>query len=511
MRRSRARWVGVGIVGFLWLTLPYVLAWGRQGQDWRFTGFLFGVEDGNSYIAKMQLGAAGYWRFTTPYTLEPQQGYWLFGPYLLLGRLVGSWLPLSLRHDALVLGFHLFRLAAAGLLAWSLWRFLGLWLGRDPRFWAWLLALVGGGLGWLPWLWGRLTLPFSWYAPEAFGFLIPLGLPHLALARALLLLWLTQGIKALRAETPAPRGWWLPLLLGWAHGFALAFVLLWGLGLALVARRHRATSIPLQRFLLGSFLAALPWLGYIAWLQRDPFIQAWTRQNILPTPAWPDLAWAYAWVLPWAVRGWRHLAHQRPPEAHFLLWWLFTGLLAAHLPHPLQRRFLEGFWIALSLLVALGASPRPKTLRLLTGIALVGPLLFWLGLILTAWRPAPPAFRPAAQVRAFLALGAHARPGDGVLAAYDTGNALPAWVPVRVPLGLGPESVHFTRWEQRVRTFFSATLDDQQRQRFLRHWDIRFVFYGPAERGLGPWNPHQAAFLQPRYTEGAYAVYEVVR
>jgi hypothetical protein len=34
-------------------TLPYLLGYAVQGQDWRFTGFVFGVEDGNSYIAKM--------------------------------------------------------------------------------------------------------------------------------------------------------------------------------------------------------------------------------------------------------------------------------------------------------------------------------------------------------------------------------------------------------------------------------------------------------------------------
>ncbi|HVU13414.1 MAG TPA: hypothetical protein VHD90_19180, partial [Phototrophicaceae bacterium] len=40
-------------------TAPYLLAWSKQGSDWKFSGFLFGVEDGNSYLGKMRLGAQG--------------------------------------------------------------------------------------------------------------------------------------------------------------------------------------------------------------------------------------------------------------------------------------------------------------------------------------------------------------------------------------------------------------------------------------------------------------------
>ena len=51
-----------------------------QGSDWRFTGFFIGVEDGNSYIAKMLSGTAGNWIFRTPYTAYPQNGFLAFLP-----------------------------------------------------------------------------------------------------------------------------------------------------------------------------------------------------------------------------------------------------------------------------------------------------------------------------------------------------------------------------------------------------------------------------------------------
>ena len=44
-------------------------------------GFIFAVEDGNSYIAKMLSGVQGAWLFRTPYT-SMQQG----GVLMLRGR-----------------------------------------------------------------------------------------------------------------------------------------------------------------------------------------------------------------------------------------------------------------------------------------------------------------------------------------------------------------------------------------------------------------------------------------
>jgi len=67
--------------------LPYLLGYASQGDAWRFTGFVFGVEDGNSYIAKMLSGSAGAWLFRTPYTPEAQRGVLAFLPYILLGKL----------------------------------------------------------------------------------------------------------------------------------------------------------------------------------------------------------------------------------------------------------------------------------------------------------------------------------------------------------------------------------------------------------------------------------------
>jgi len=74
--------------------IPYVAGFAAQGADWRFTGFLIGVEDGNSYIAKMLSGAQGDWLFRTPYSSETQRDSWPFCLISFLENLLH--LPLSM-------------------------------------------------------------------------------------------------------------------------------------------------------------------------------------------------------------------------------------------------------------------------------------------------------------------------------------------------------------------------------------------------------------------------------
>ncbi|MCH7480411.1 MAG: hypothetical protein IIC79_03345, partial [Chloroflexi bacterium] len=100
------RWViAFASVVMLITGLPYVIAIGAQGSEWVFSGFLFGIEDGNSYIAKMLDGYHGDWLFRTPYSTAPQDGAVVFLPYLLLGKLAST----SNLHLSSIVIFHTFR------------------------------------------------------------------------------------------------------------------------------------------------------------------------------------------------------------------------------------------------------------------------------------------------------------------------------------------------------------------------------------------------------------------
>ena len=187
--RGERRWV-LAFAGLVMLatTLPYLLGFVAQGETYRFTGFVFGIDDGNSYIAKMLAGSVGDWLFRTPYSAYPQSGLLVYIPYLLLGKLAA---PPGI-HEQLVCLYHLFRVVAGMLAIIASYDFISYFI-HDSRLRRFGLALVclGGGLGWLLVLVGKQSwlgsLPLDFYSPEAFGFLGLFGLPHLAMARALLL------------------------------------------------------------------------------------------------------------------------------------------------------------------------------------------------------------------------------------------------------------------------------------------------------------------------------------
>jgi hypothetical protein len=120
-----------------------------------------------------------------------------------------------------------------------------------------------------------------------------------------------------------------------------------------------------------------------------------------------------------------------------------------------------------------------------------------------------PAFRPVEETAIFEELARRGPPWVPVLASYETGNALPAWAPVRVAAGHGPESADLDEWLPRLRAFFSPATPDAERIALITETGARYVFWGPAEHALGSWDPSSASFLQEIARKGAYRLYEV--
>ncbi len=191
---SAAEWrrVAVFAAAVMILTmLPYLVGILAAGDGWTFGGFVFGAEDGYSYLAKMRLGARGDWLFTLRYTHEPHEGAPLFLPYLLLGKLTALFIdPRSPDLPAaLVIAFHAARvICGMGLMLIS-YRFVAVFVRRPAtRLLALTAIALGGGMGWVANVAGATdALPVDFYIPEGYSFLILWGLPHLALARMALL------------------------------------------------------------------------------------------------------------------------------------------------------------------------------------------------------------------------------------------------------------------------------------------------------------------------------------
>ncbi len=524
--REERRWVLWFSIGLLLITsLPYLVAYQRAGVEWRFTGFLIGVDDGNSYIAKMLRGAEGDWLFRSPYSAMPQAGFLAFLPYLLLGKLTTP----PAQHEQLVALFHLYRWAGGILLAFAVYRFSAQFFSQvSQRRLATALALAGGGLGWLAFvglggLWGS-RVPLEFYSPESFGFLSLFSLPHLEVSRALLLF----GLAAYLQPPTGRRGWLLPGLLWLLLGFfqPLTIVSGWAvIGFTFLVRAGAAWRAgqgwpELKSDLLRAIITGLisaPWVAYtFVAFQSDPYLSGWAAQNKIHSPPVTDYLLAYLPMLLIGIRGARYLWRVMPHKAALLIGWLIALPLLAYFPYPLQRRLPEGIWVALCIVGVAGfAEPGEKwkkPLLVLGGLAFLPALFISLGGMLSAWTPSMPVFVPASQVRAFTALRNAASQDDVVLASFAVSNRIPAWAAVRTITGHGPESVGASEIDPLVERFFAADTADAARQTLLKELHPRFLVVTAEDLSAGRWNPVTAPYLEQIYADpsGACSVYRVI-
>jgi hypothetical protein len=268
---------------------------------------------------------------------------------------------------------------------------------------------------------------------------------------------------------------------------------------------------------LRAILPSLPLiLYYIFRFSTDPFLQAWTAQNQILSPHPLHYVIAYGLILVPALAAIMNKPWQEQPLWLFPVAWVLALPFLAYFPHNLQRRLVEGGWIALLLLAArafLSWRQQPglsSAVRCtITAATIVSPIMLFAGSLQVATRPAQPAFLPRDLVRGFERLAETAPEGSIVLAGYSTSNALPAWAPMRVPIGHGPESVGLGELRPQVEAIYGNALNAQGRRAWLLKNEVDYLIYGEAERTFGEWTPDLEDYLNEVYRSGATVIYEV--
>ncbi len=505
--------------------LPYCLAYASQGEDWRFTGFLLAVEDGNSYLAKMMSGAWGEWLFKGPYTTEPQNGVIAFVPYIMLGKLTAP----PGQHEQLVALYHGYRVLAGVLSILAVDDFLSLFMESKKYRWsALILSVLGGGLGWIPVLLGRKgilgSLPLDFISPESFGFLSLFTIPHLSLARALFL-W---GMVFFLTDRS---GWrtglcWLIMgllqpmfvVLGWAVLAAYLAVKIFFAGIHF----HGGGSIP------AVFQTVMPELkaGAIAWVisapiaaytayvfTMDPYLSAWGGQKIVNSPHPGHYLLAYGLMLPlMLVNFFRGKIIERKMDL-FLLAWTVAFPVLVYAPVTSQRRLAEGFWVLLAAGVfrAVESISIPWVRKMRWAYLLLFPssLLIFSGSIQVACQPAHPAFRPRDEIKAYQYFQQEDLINKNIISSFKTGNSLPAWAPVHVAVGHGPETPNRDTAEEEISELFSKQAADERRKEILNSYRADYLFWGPWEKNLGQWQPDSAVYLDEVYSTGRYKIFRI--
>lgn len=549
---SRSEWLQVLIwsaVILLVTSLPYLYGALISTPGAQFGGLVIGVEDGNSYLAKMRLGATDGWQFYLFYTSEPHQGAYLLLFHLALGKIARlSGLPL-------ILVYHLARIVCGFFLLASIYRFAAFFTELRPvrQLIFWMVG-VGSGLGWLVALLGlmdRMGLPLDFYSPEAFIFLALFALPHLLLAEGLLLwaillmlvAWETQKLRyALLAGLA---------LLGMTVIAAFYIVIAAGvIGVGWLLRRWQmrgGAARPWTEAGLAilAFAISAPVPIYNAYVfTTNPVFKVWSEQNRIFSPSPVHYFLAFGPLVLLAVLGaWTEwqlgLGRNAWSERRALLvGWCVVVPLLVYIPFNLQRRLTLGVQVPLSVLAALGlwrlfagshSSEENQTFEEGRGLETKDVLRGWrvasIGLVALlslsnllilfgagseVSQRSPPIFHPSAKVDAANWLGVNTTADQVVLAAYETGNYLPTRMSARVFAGHGPETVHSGAKRAMLRQFF-ADGDDAFRYKLLSDYGVSYLFYGPAEQALGDFSPADAPYMRRVYDNGTVQIYRVVK
>jgi hypothetical protein len=188
----------------------------------------------------------------------------------------------------------------------------------------------------------------------------------------------------------------------------------------------------------------------------DPFLKQWTAQNIILSPHPLHYLIAYGLCVPFVIGGAYFVIIDNPWQGWFPVVWVLLLPLMAYAPYNLQRRLPEGVWVVIVLL-AVKAIEGPTNYSLSTFwvrmndlyrrfapiliLAVLSSLLLFAGGIRSVLYIQEPLFRSNQEVEALKFLNSYVKPGEKVLSDYSSGNVIPAWVPVHVVIGHGPESV----------------------------------------------------------------------
>lgn len=464
-------------------SIPYVWAWVSGGETHVFVGLLLNPLDGATYLAKMYQGYRGDWVFTLPYTADSGPGVYLLNTlYILLGH-IARWTGLSLP-----LVYNLARVFSGFVLLVALAQAMDRMLPSASRKLAFVLAALGSGMGWIPFVAGQITSDI-WVA-EAYPFLSMYANVHFPLGLAMIL-WLIMPCARGGAWKYAGMAFLLAVVS--PFGVVIALLPLAGMWLDTTISIVREVGITRDelvalwkreetRKLLAVVLGGLPVIIY-AWvvIRSHPVLSLWDAQNITANPPWWDLLVSFSPVLFLAVIGVRAVLRGDVPNARPLMWWVGLGILLVAIPFSLQRRFLMGVFIPLAGLGAVGlmswAGSRKRVSRRLTVLLVVLILPTQLIVLMTSvfavTTRAPQMYLTRDEADALAWIETNTPSDVIVLAMPETGAFIPAFTGRRVQYGHPFETVNAEVQAARVRDFFA----DPARYPL----DGDYVFAGPRE------------------------------
>jgi hypothetical protein len=169
-------------------------------------------------------------------------------------------------------------------------------------------------------------------------------------------------------------------------------------------------------------------------------------------------------------------------------------VILLYVPFALQRRFITGLHVPLTLLATLGleqvlwpsirATRRPLITGLIVGLTSLTNLFVIVVSVAGVAQGRAPLVMTADEAAAFAWLHEHTEWTDTVLAPADSGQFIPAWAGNRVVYGHPFETIDAENKEREVIRFYSSEVTSEERQALLDRYGVQYVLDLSTQTGL---------------------------
>ncbi len=354
---SDLRWWSAVFLSVLAVAVAmYAAAFAAAPENTLFPGFLLNAGDAWSYWAFARRFAGSGFLVDNPFTATPRPPAYFNLAWFAAGKAMAvTGLPF-------LAIYYAFGVLAAGLMFWVILRFAREFAGDGSagRF-AFLLASLGGGIGWILRLISKEAVtrlrPMDLFHHEGYPLESALFMPHFALSIALvgaIMLAFWRGVSTGR-RTWSCAAALLTLALGFLHPYhsvTVGCVTGTWIGIEQVIDRRRLHRgwVDLGALALG----VLPAVFYYRWLFRQPNWSFWKGANVVLSGGPLAVALGLGPLLLLAAAGAWRCRRKLDAGRRFLLVWSLVGLglLFSHRLFPFEAKLIEGLILPLSCLGA---------------------------------------------------------------------------------------------------------------------------------------------------------------
>ncbi|MGQ9626019.1 MAG: hypothetical protein ACUVV0_03830 [Anaerolineae bacterium] len=534
--------VALIIILLILTALPYIFGYISAPPEQQFMGLLLNVSDHTQYFSWYREFQSSF-LIENKLTPEPNEPVFFNLLWWVLAK-IGLWTGLGL-----IEVFQVFRFFAGAIFVCVIYWFCAMFFDEVwERKIATIVITCGYGLGWILVVLkytltrGELLFPHDVHSRVGTNsFLCIMSYPHFTMANALIVATLALvliGYKKQRLSYSFGAGL-VALILAWQHAYDL--ITIYAVLLAFtIFEAIRRKSIPrylVKSGLIVGFLSC--WAAFYSLYITNVYpiwkqvLAQFVNAGVLTAdPFHMVIVMGLPLIL--AVLTFDGLVPLKNKELSEVLikTWFIVTFFVGYLPTVYQVHLTNCWQVPVGILATYGLFYRVipyinslienrrghnlsrERLSRILSIAFV-LLVLPTNIYLLGWRFVDlnrheyPYFLYKDDIAALAWLEENTMPSDVVLSSITIGQYIPALSGNKAFLAHWADTVDFFGKTKMVDRFFDLETDDSYRLNLLDEFDVRYIFYGREERGLGRYDPDASPYLVKVFSSPGTQIFRV--